>query len=301
MKHPRSGCRRARLKKRIRRFGHKGVLLVLLSALCVALLPACRRSHNNKTRAKSSRLVSVPQQLVPLTAPRKIDRLELAHFESASVAIPLGTRWSRPVVVAIHGDAESPETECEAWSAITESGYFVLCPALRAASSGDAGASIPPCSSVECLADEIREAIVVLRKRFGRYVARNEVVLSGFDNGAARAVPIALQNPAVFPVLWLVNGGLKQWATALSTNYVERGGKLLGIVCSDVVCESDTLRVEASARAAGLKTVVVKPGPLGMTWDPRLTQATRLAFKSAMPKGWPWMVPGRAEHTTSQP
>ncbi len=105
----------------------------------------------------------------------------------------------------------------------------MLCPALRAAPIGDASISAQSCSSVECLADEIREALLALRKRFGRYVARKEVVLAGFDDGASRAVPIALQNPAVFPVLWLVSGGLSQWATALSTNYVERGGKLLGI------------------------------------------------------------------------
>lgn len=301
MKDPVSGCQRVRLEKQIWCFGHQGIQLVLLFALLVALMPACRKSTSHKTRAKSNRPVSAPQQLVPLMAPNAIDKLKLAHFESASIVIPLGTRWARPVVVVIHGNDDSPETNCEAWSTITEHGYFVLCPALRAAPNGDAGISIAACSSVECLADEIRDALVVLRKRFGRYVAKNEVVLAGFDGGAARAVPIALQNPAVFPVLWLVNGGLQEWATALSTNYVERGGKLLGVVCSDQTCESDSLRVAASAQAAGLKTAIVKPGPLGIIWEPRLTQATRLAFKSSMPKGWPWTVPGQAEHTTSQP
>lgn len=147
----------------------------------------------------------------------------------------------------------------------------------------------------------MREALVALRKRFGRYVARNEAILAGYDTGAGRVVPIALQNPAVFSVLWLVNGGLKQWATALSTNYVERGGKLLGVVCSDTSCESEILRIAASARAAGLKTALVKPGQLGITWDARVTEATRIAWQNSKPKGFPWSTPGTTDFVAKTP
>ncbi len=95
MKHTVSGCQRVQLEKQIRRFGHQGVQFVLLSALLVALSSACRSNKNHKARVSSNRPVSAPQQLVPLMAPKALDKLELAHFEAASIAIPLGARVGR--------------------------------------------------------------------------------------------------------------------------------------------------------------------------------------------------------------
>ena len=275
--------------------------LVLLASLLLVLLPGCRKRASYKLRVRPKRTVSAQQQLVPLVAPKGIDKLDLHNFDSATVVIPIGARWARPVVIAIHGQNDSPEASCEAWATITEHTYFVLCPALRAAPAVAANSSTSECVSVDCLADEMREAMVVMRRRFGRYVARHEVMLAGYGTGAGRVVPIAIQNPTVFSVLWLVNGGLKQWATAFSTSYAERGGKLLGVVCSDASCEADTLRVQVSAQAVGLKTALVKPGQLGINWDVRVIEATRMAWRNSKPKGWPWSVPGQAEHIASQP
>src|ERR1700690_2594848 len=97
MKDPVSGCQRVGLERQIWRFRLRGLRIILLSALLVALSPACRSNKSHKIRAKSNRLVSPPQQLVPLMADKAIDKLELAHFEPASIVIPLGTRWARPV------------------------------------------------------------------------------------------------------------------------------------------------------------------------------------------------------------
>ena len=272
-----------------------------LAFLLLALAPACRKSPHRNLQAKTQRVVRPPPQLVPLVAKQAIDRLPLDHAEPATVFVPIGARWPRPVIVAIHGKHDSPDANCEAWSVITEREYFVVCPALRGARQGSLDAAVIECLTTECLADEIREALVAVRKRFGRYVARNEVALAGFDDGAGRVVPIAMQNPTVFSVVWLANGGLKEWASALSSSYVERGGKLLGVICSDVSCEADTLRVAATANAAGLRTAMVKPGPFGISWDPRVTDAARLVWHSSKPMAWPWAIPVKSEHSTSQP
>jgi hypothetical protein len=178
------------------------------------------------------------------------------------------------------------------WRAATENYYFVLCPASRAAPVDAAVRSEAGPTDVESLANEIREGLIAIRKKYGRYVARNEVVLAGNDTGAGKVVPIAMQNPTVFSALWLINGGFEEWANALSTNYVQRGGRLLGIVCTDFACEAETTRVAASARAAGLKTAIIRPGPLGIKLDTRIAEALRLAWRDSKPTGSPGSIPG---------
>jgi hypothetical protein len=268
---------------------------LLVSAL--ALAPGCRHGPKRLARLRTQRIGVAPQQLVPLKAEKAIDQLTLPSFEPATVFVPVGARWARPVIVAIHGTQDTPEANCNAWSVITERDTFVLCPSLRPLRAG--GAAPEECSTIDCLADELREALVALRNRYGRYVARHEVALAGFGAGAGRVVPIALQNPSVFSVLWLVNGGVREWSSALSTNYAQRGGRLLGLVCSDTSCEADAFRAVASARAAGLKTALAKPGQLGVSWDAPVVESARQVWKSTKPEVWPWSFPRKSEHKSS--
>ncbi len=260
---------------------------LLVSALAFA--PACRRGARRLARPRTLRISAAPQQLMPLKADRAIDKLTLPSFEPAVVFVPVGARWARPVIVAIHGTYDTQEANCNAWSVITEHDTFVLCPSLRPLHAG--GAAPEECSTIDCLADELREGLVALRSRYGRYVARHEVALAGFGAGAGRVVPIALQNPSVFSILWLINGGVGEWSSALSTNYAQRGGRLLGLVCSDTSCEADAFRVLASARAAGLKTALAKPGQLGVSWEAPVVESARQVWKSTKPEVWPWSFP----------
>lgn len=272
------------------RFAH--LQLVMILSMLLAVSPACRTKVSHKLRLSSRRTLRVQQQLSPLAGSKETVKLELPHFDSATVVVPVGTRWSRPVIVAIHGRSDSPELNCEIWRTATENSNFVLCPASRATPHDAAIMSEAEPRDVESLANEIREGLIAIRKRYGRYVARNEVVLAGNDTGAGKVVPIAMQNPTVFSVLWLINGGFQEWASALSTNYAQRGGKLLGLVCSDQACEAETTRVAASARAAGLKTAIIRPGPLGFKLDARIAEALRLAWRDSKPSGSPWSIPG---------
>jgi len=231
----------------------------------------------------------LPQRLRPLASLNRTDQLLVPNFASAAVSVPVGTRWARPIVIALHGQGETKEAICEAFGAVVNAEYFVLCPGLGVVS--DANTQSSNCRSEDCLAEELREGLISLRKRFGRYVARNEVVLAGHGSGAARAVPIALQNPKVFSVVWLVDGGVREWATALSVAYAQRGGKYLGLACGDRSCEAEALRVTASARTAGLTTVLVKTGPTVPKWTQESIEALRESWRKSKPAGWPWSVP----------
>lgn len=265
---------------------------------CAGLLlgsSGCRRFSRLRHKPVH-RAVRGPRLMAPLPMSMRVDKIETPHFESAAVFVPLGTRWARPVVIAIHGQNESPEMACNAWSSITNRDYFVLCPEIGVTRSENGAKA--SCNSVECLADELREALVALRQRFGRYVAPKEVMLAGRASGAARAVPIALQNPAVFSAVWLVDGGLREWSSAVSVAYATRGGKFVGLACEGSSCESEAQRVRTSAGMAGLLTAFVNSGSGGSIWAAETVKAVRLSWQRAKPAGWPWSVPGRAEHST---
>jgi len=267
-----------------------GLPVLAVATMSLILVSGCRRLPLLRHKQRAHHFTRGPQPLKALNQANRTEPLPLAHFDAASVSVPIGTRWARPVVIALHAEGESPNASCAAWSAIMQGDYFVLCPALSGKLSE--GKSLR-CDSVDCLADELREALVALKGRFGRYVARKEVVLAGRGSAAARAVPIALQNPAVFSVVWLVDGGMKEWASALSVAYAQRGGKFLGLVCGDHHCEDEALRVSTSARTASLSAVIVRTGPLGTEWSPSAVAAVRNSWQKSQPAGWPWSVPRR--------
>ena len=265
--------------------------MLLALSLLLAGSAGCKRIHS----LKAHRTSTAPRQLAPLKVAHSQQQLELEQFESSTVFVPVGTRFARPVVIAMHGQSDSPAANCNAWSTITESSYFVLCPALRRKAS----ASDKPteaCAQWECAADELRAALVVLRKQFGPYIAPKHVILAGYERGAAWAVPIAQQDPNVFSIVWLIDGGLGAWSSALSTSYVDRGGKLLGVVCTNPGCQGDLTRVATSAHSAGLPVAEYHAERAERNFDAALATALKSTWETARPNRWPWVVPGTRSH-----
>ena len=249
----------------------------------------CKRLHRIPG-LKAHRSLSAPRILAPLTgSPR--EQLELSQFDSSSVVVPVGTRRARPVIIAIHGQSDSPEVDCNAWSTIANNSYFVLCPSLRSKATGP-DKPAQACTQWECTVAELKEALVALRKRFGPYVASKQVALAGFDGGASLVVPIAQQDPSVFSVVWLIDGGMQAWSTALSTSFVDRGGKLLGVVCTNPSCQSDLTRIVASARATGLAVAEYHAARPERDFNLAFANALKSTWETSRPRKWPWIVPG---------
>ena len=272
----------------------------VIVSLTLALLGsyACRRLPHS-FRPRVHRPVVAVKQLPPLAGSRPLETLALESFESSLVAVPVGTRFARPVVVALHGKSESPQVACRAWSAITDNSYFVLCPALLPKASKSDGVS-EACTQWECAASELKEALIALRKRFGNYVAPKEVMLAGHGRGASLAAPLAQQNPSVFSMLWLVDGGMPYWSSTFSSTYVERGGKMLAIACTELACQSDTNRIMASARAVGLRVADYQSTKGTGEFTPDLENSLKATWATARPKTWPWIVPNPTNATKSQ-
>src|SRR5690606_1646561 len=83
--------------------------------LCAALLlllgsvsAGCRGDRGRGAPASAS----AGSALAPLRAPSWLVALDVPGFGSANVAVPLGARSPRPLVIALHGDADRPEWPC---------------------------------------------------------------------------------------------------------------------------------------------------------------------------------------------
>jgi predicted esterase len=102
------------------------------------------------------------------------------------VAIPLGARTKRPLVVAVHGAGSLPEWMCSAARAGLGSHPFVVCPHSLA----NAG-TLASWASPEELATAVERAVRAAVARFPEYVDTTEAMYFGHSQGAMIA-PTAL-------------------------------------------------------------------------------------------------------------
>src|SRR6187402_2399597 len=64
----------------------------------------------------------------PKLSGEQLQDLPVPGYGTAVVSVPLGAREPRPVVLALHGNYDRPEWQCEVWRTITGGFPWVLCP-----------------------------------------------------------------------------------------------------------------------------------------------------------------------------
>src|SRR5690606_35988873 len=104
-----------------------------------------------------------PPRPEPLTG-SAIVPLTVVGFGTASDSVPLGARERRPVVIALHGNYDRPEWQCQVWREITGGTTWVLCP--RGVPRGDAprGADRWTYAGADKLEAELDAALVALAR-----------------------------------------------------------------------------------------------------------------------------------------
>jgi hypothetical protein len=200
--------------------------------LSLALLLVCSACHRKPKQAAvaASSAPNAPR-LAPLTAESWLVDLDVPGFGSARLAVPIGARQARPIVVALHGAADRPEWACGAYRGIVGGKPFVLCP--RGVKRKDLSASDDRYTfgSSDDTARELRAALTALKSAYGAYVAPGSVILAGFEVGADRAAQIALQEPAFFSRLVLVGASKDTWPSSVASLFGRQGGRLALFGC----------------------------------------------------------------------
>jgi hypothetical protein len=248
------------------------MLLTRLRILPTAILVAGVSLFGCKKHAPKAS----PVLLDPLAERSWLVPLEVPGFGAAQLAVPLGARRPRPIVVALHGDFDRPEWTCGSYRHAAGVKAFLLCPRGVPRENGRFG--LGPTAET---ARELRAALPALKARFAQHVTPGSVVLAALGSSVEQAITIALQEPSFFSVLVLVDGSLRRFDAAGVTRYGQGGGRRVLMLCSSGGCEPD---VEARIRA--LK-------PQGV--DARLVRTQAEAGLSseavrALAKEWPWVI-----------
>jgi dienelactone hydrolase len=210
---------------------------------------------------------SAAPQLTPLFAPTSLVVLQVPGFRDAVVSVPQGATEKRVIALALHGNFDRPEWQCEVWRRITQASVFVLCP--RGIPRGD----VPPSldrwewGSVAKTKAELVAALAALRARYPDYVESGPVVFTGFSLGAILGARL-LQDPELdIGAAVLIEGGYAGWSAAKAKALKPRLGRLL-FACGQTECKNAyRYQLERLFSAAGVPASMVADVKAGHTYD----------------------------------
>ncbi len=220
--------------------------------------------------------------LPPLASAGKLVSLAVPGFEDAVVSVPVGARTARPVMLAVHGNYDSPDFQCGMWRSMVEGRGFILCP------RGVARRDSPGPDDIRYtyegkFAAELDASIAALRERFGAWVDPGPMIYIGFSLGAILARGYVMRAPSRFDRLILIEGGASGWdARAMS----KAGASRMLWGCGQSPCaDAGRAAAEAFERAKVPSKVVYAKGA-GHTYGGAVAELIRAE--------WEWLVTGDA-------
>lgn len=246
--------------------------------------PSVAASAASATPATPPSATSSAAPPSPTLAGERFVSLPVPGFGEAVVAVPIGARGPRPIVLATHGNYDRPEWQCEVWAEIVGDRAFVLCP------RGDARPDSPGKDDVRFtyrsnqeLEREVDAALAALRgSAFAPHLAAGPPVWTGFSLGAIMGVAIAARRPADFPTLVLVEGGVDRFGEEVARAFAKGGGKSVLFVCAQRGCAKPARQRAARLERLGVHAMVADAGAIGHAYDGPVAAATKAALPALL-------------------
>jgi predicted esterase len=214
--------------------------------------------------------------MAPLPAlPGFFEALPVPGHPDAWMSLPTGATDKRPVVVVIHGAGDRPDWQCGGWRRATRELAFIVCPrgsyAPLDSTKGDArythrGGAV--------LLAYIDASLAAVEARYPDYADTSTPILAGFSLGASEILALAVQAPARFPRIALIEGGTGGWTDERIDAYRAGGGQRVLYGAGQRANESTGRAAVKRLLARGLDARVVY-APVDHTFDPPLEDAVR--------------------------
>jgi hypothetical protein len=222
-------------------------------------------------------------KLSPLAAPGRFVSLDVPGFRPAIVHVPLGATTKRPVMVALHGNFDRPEWQCEVWAEISGGFPFILCP--RGIPRDDVPKSLDRWTygSQKKTQEELFTALDALARRFPEHDALGPIVYTGFSLGAILGVRTVGEHGEKFPRAVFTEGGEK-WSKALAKAFVEEGGQRVLFACGQTACKFSSKSAASLLEREKAGVRIAFGGNIGHTYDGKVADAIKAE--------WTWLLEG---------
>jgi len=264
------------------------------TAATIASPDADANGANDAAEPERAPLAGFPLQM-DLVGPSDEDGGGAAKTRTSTklgvVAVPLGAREPRPIMVALHGGSDHPEWACTAWRGITNGYPFVVCPRGVGASDAALGWSSPADTKAR-----VARAIAAVKKIFGATWVREApvVLLVGFSMGATQAALLAQGDPRTYARVALAESAYApEPVMTFAGPWGAGGGERALLLCTTKGCEAPYRNAarNVAAHHGRARLNIAGTSEHGM-WD----EVVR-----SMRRDWPWLVEGVAGWETYSP
>jgi predicted esterase len=208
-----------------------------------------------------------PPSLPRIDAPSGFVELEVPGFRKAVVSVPADTNRARRIVVALHGNFDRPEWQCEVWRRIIAAQDFVLCP--RGIPRGDVPKEYDrwEWGSVAKTKAELVAALAALRARYPQNIASGPIVFTGFSLGAILGARLILDPELQVGAAVFTEGGFEGW-TAAKAKSAASSLRYFLLGCGQTACRNAyRYQLEPLFKKAGLTAAMVADVKAGHTYD----------------------------------
>jgi pimeloyl-ACP methyl ester carboxylesterase len=201
-------------------------------------------------------LLSALLVVASLTVPSESVSLPVSGFGDAEVWAP-GSKKSRPIVVAVHGNNDRPEWPCWRWSRIVEERAFVLCP--RGVPRKDDPSRFTY-EGTDALSKEIEAGVAALVAKYGARVDATSRIYAGHSLGANLGAALLARDPDRWSAAIFSEGGASQWAPWVAASFAKKTHKRALFACGQVNCLAAATAAAGKAKIVTTRVVLGKGG-----------------------------------------
>jgi len=213
------------------------------------------------------------------TAAAETVTLKVPGFRPSVVVPPAAKEGKRPVVIALHGNFDRAQWNCEELPALVQGRAWLVC--IRGVPRKDTPKELNRWTygARSRVLAEIDAALSALDARYPGRVDRERPLLAGFSLGAIYSARFAVATPARFPRLYLVEGSHKVWTAKNMRRFARKGGKAVLFGCGRKGCGAWSRRLcRGFARLKVRCAEVTVPG-LGHSYGDPLPRRARPLFR----------------------